>query len=226
MMVWGMLLMLLMALPVSAPAEGEQTGPTRIFLVRHAEYVKGDPGKPLSKLGRARADVLARCFDGVAVTHVFASHTERSRDTVTPLATAHGLSVRQHPAPGATLAGKVVDNRTSGKAAIAPLLSALAEVPAGSTVVVGGNSGNLFAIMAGLGVPVAGDDRREVPPEAGDGVSVAKTLPCRDKSCFPKKDFASLWLVVVPSSPSGKASMARIHYGDPMMALTAAVGRD
>ena len=47
-----------------------------------------------------------------------------------------------------------VTNRTKGKVAIKPFVKALRNLPEGSSVVVAANSGNLYAIMAGLGVPI------------------------------------------------------------------------
>ncbi len=138
--------------PVQVLAEEIQ-----IYLVRHAEVNKKDPEKMLTEAGRDRAEALAQRLSTVDLTHVFSSHTLRTRDTVTPTAEAAGLEVQQFPTLGSTLGGNVVDNRTSGKVAIEPLLNELQQVPEGSTVLVGGNSGNLYAIMAGLGVCVATD---------------------------------------------------------------------
>jgi hypothetical protein len=180
---------------------------TRIYLVRHAEFNKKDPEKMLTEAGRARAATLAKRLEGVQVAHVFSSHTLRARDTVAPSAEAHGLEVQQFPPLGSTVGGKVVDNRTSGKVAIKPLLKALQQVAKGSTVVVGGNSGNLYAIMAGLGVRVATKEN----PCGKDDMSC---LPCADKSCFPKKEFNNLWLVIPAATPSGHATMSRSEYGD------------
>ena len=179
----------------------------RIYLVRHAEVNKQDPEKMLTEAGRDRAEALAQRLSTVDLTHVFSSHTLRTRDTVTPTAEAAGLEVQQFPTLGSTLGGNVVDNRTSGKVAIEPLLNELQQVPQGSTVLVGGNSGNLYAIMAGLGVRVATEEN----PCGPDDMSC---LPCPDKSCFPKNEFDNLWLVIPADTPSEQATMSRSKYGD------------
>ncbi len=179
----------------------------RIYLVRHAEINKKDPEKMLTEAGRARAVALAKRLSNVQLTHVFSSHTLRARDTVTPPAEAAGLEVQQFPPLGSTLGGNVVDNRTSGKVAIQPLLNELEQVPKGSTVLVGGNSGNLYAIMAGLGVRVATEEN----PCGSDDMSC---LPCADQSCFPKNEFNNLWLVIPTDTPSEQATMSRSKYGD------------
>lgn len=123
---------------------------TRVYFVRHGEIIKDDPSRQLSDKGHARAKTLVKHFQGVPITHIYASHTDRTRDTVAPLAQERGLSVRQLPAVGTQIDGKVVDNSTSGAAAIKPLIAALRSVPAGSSVVVAGNAGNLYAVMAGI----------------------------------------------------------------------------
>lgn len=62
-------------------------------------------------------------------THIYASHTNRTRDTVTPLAKARGKPVEQFPRVGSELDGKIVDNRTAGNAAIMPLIAAVRSLP-------------------------------------------------------------------------------------------------
>lgn len=190
---------------LSGPVSAEET---RIYLVRHAE-TEGihDPRRNLSESGRVRAQALARRLADLEFDYVFSSHTLRSRNTVAPTAEAGGLEVQQFPAPGSESDGELVDYGTATEVAIRPLLAALKSVPAGSTVLVGGNSGNLFAIMAGLGVCVA----TEVDPCIED---VSSCVPCEDRSCFPMKQHDNLWLVIPAARPSDYASMKRWKYGD------------
>lgn len=197
-------ILLVVAWVLAVPA---QTDFTQINFLRHAEIDKKNPDKPLTAKGRERAAALVKHFEGIKITHIYASHTDRTRDTVLPLAKAQGLKVQQFPTPGSTVGGEVVTNRSKGKVAIKPLIDALKKVPEGSTVVVGGNSGNLYAIMAGLGVRVATKEN----PCGKDDMSC---LPCADKSCFPKKEFNNLWLVIPAATPSGHATMSRSEYGD------------
>ncbi len=179
---------------------------TRIYLVRHAEIDRDDPDRMLTEAGRARAAALAKRFEDVQVDHVYSSHTLRTRDTVAPLAEFQGREVRQFPPLGSTAGGNVVENRTSGKVAIEPILKALQEVQEGDTVIVSGNSSNLYAIMAGLGVRVATDDNPCGKEDAG-------CLPCVDKSCFPDDEFNNLWLVIPTATASGHSTMSRSKYG-------------
>ncbi len=179
---------------------------TRIYLLRHAEFDTNDPEKMLSHEGRGRAAALTDRFKDVKVDYVFSSHTLRTRDTVTPLAEAHGLEVEQFPSLGSTAEGQVIDNRTSGGIAAKPLLQAIQQVPDGSTVVVAGNSGNLYAIMTGLGVRVS---TTESPCAKSD----ASCLPCADKSCFPEDEFNNLWFVMSTAESKGLATMSVSKYG-------------
>ncbi len=179
---------------------------TRIYLLRHAEFDTNDPEKMLSQEGHGRATALTDRFKDVKVDYVFSSHTLRTRDTVTPLAEAHGREVEQFPSRGSTVEGEVIDNSTSGGIAAKPLLQAIKEVPDGNTVVVAGNSGNLYAIMAGLGVRVS---MTENPCANTD----APCLPCADKSCFPEDEFNNLWLIIRTAESEGRATMSVSKYG-------------
>ena len=179
---------------------------TRIYLLRHAEFDTNDPEKMLSQDGRGRAAALTDRFKDVKVDYVFSSHTLRTRDTVAPLAEAHGLEVEQFPSLGSTVEGNVIDNRTSGGIAAKPLLQAIQQVPDGSTVVVAGNSGNLYAIMAGLGMRVS-------TPESPCAKTDASCLPCAAKSCFPEDEFNNLWLVIWTAELKGQATMGVSKYG-------------
>ena len=186
---------------------GAAPQPTHYYFVRHAEIDKQNPDKPLNEKGKARARALAGYFDGVRVSFIYATHTDRTRDTVSPLAGARRLKVVQVPEPGTNINGTPVTNRTSGKIAIEPMVVALKGVPPGSAVVVAGNSGNLYAVMAGLGVPVSGEDA--VCTDSPD-----TCVPCREKSCFPKKEFNAVWKVVAAGSDGGSARLVRSTYGD------------
>ena len=176
---------------------------TQIYFLRHAEIDKDNPEKPLTAKGRERAAALVKHFEGVKITHIYASHTDRTRDTVVPLAKVHGLKVHQFPMPGSTVDGEVVTNRSKGKIATKPLIDGLKKVPEGSTVVVGGNSGNLYAIMTGLGVRSGskGGPCRE---------KESSCLPCDDKSCFPTEEFHNIWKVTLSDKD---AMMSKSKYG-------------
>ncbi len=175
---------------------------TRYYLIRHAEIVKKDPNKPLNTKGKARAQVLVRYMQGTRLTHIYATHTDRTRDTAKALAKARNLRIEQFPAPGSSIKGEVVNNRTKGKFAIKPMIKALQAVPNGSAVLVSANSGNLYAIMAGLGVKI-----KETCKNNQDDC-----LPCRSKKCFPKKQFNNIWTVL--KQADGQVTMSHGQYGD------------
>jgi hypothetical protein len=185
------------------PAEANST---QIYFLRHAEIDKKNLDKPLTAKGRERAAALVEYFEGIKITYIYASHTDRTRDTVLPLAKAQGLKVQQLPIPGSNIGGEVVNNRSKGKGkvAIKPLIDELKKVPEGSTVVVGGNSGNLYAVMAGLGV-------RFCTKGKPCGEQETSCLPCNDKSCFPKKEFHNIWKVTLSDKD---ATMSNSHYGE------------
>src|SRR5207249_2581942 len=67
--------------------------------VRHAEKAteENEPGVPLSDAGRARAARLAGLLKNAGVTAVYATGTDRARQTAEPLARALKLDVRIYP---------------------------------------------------------------------------------------------------------------------------------
>ena len=100
-----------------------------ILLVRHAEKAteENEPGVPLSDAGRARAARLAGLLKNAGVTAVYATDTDRARQTAEPLARALKLDVRIYPPRDA-----------AGKLAPQLLLDRLKkEEPSGVVLVVG-----------------------------------------------------------------------------------------
>ena len=176
---------------------------TTYHFVRHAEFNKKNPDKPLSDKGKKRAQALAKHFYKTKVTQVYTTHTDRTFDTVTPLARDKGISIVQIPKQGKTIKGKTVTNRSKGKIAIEPMIKALKKIKSGSHVVVSANSGNIFNIMAGLGVPVVGAQECTSQPES--------CLPCKNKKCFPKKEFNNIWTVTLDNE---KVALQRSKYGN------------
>ena len=63
---------------------------------------------------------------------------------------------------------------------------------------------NKGAIMAGIGVPIVGGQVCTSQPKI--------CLPCKNKKCFPKKEFNNIWIVTVGTN--GKVSLQRSKYGD------------
>ena len=187
--------------------------PTVIYLVRHTEANKDDPTSNvpvghLTEEGQVRAGLLSERFRDAKIDIVVSSHLTRAFQTVFPLAEAHGLEIRQMPAPGSTQDDTEVTEATHATASIEPMIEALCAVPPGSVVVAAGHSSTLYAIMEGLGVRVATEDE---PCEEGD----TSCLPCNKKECFPGKQFDNLWVVTPAATPGVEAAMVRLRYGDP-----------
>lgn len=70
-------------------------GQTAIFLVRHAEKAteSNEATVPLSAAGRARAERLATFLASAGVTGIYATETDRARQTAEPLARARKLEI-------------------------------------------------------------------------------------------------------------------------------------
>lgn len=177
---------------------------TKYYFLRHAEFDKKNKDKPLTDQGKKRAQALVQHLQSTRVTHIYSTHTDRTYNTVAPLADNKGLSIMQIPKQGTTIKGKTVTNRSKGKIAIKPIIKALKKAKTGSGVVVSANSGNMFAIMAGIGVPIVGGQVCTSQPKI--------CLPCKNKKCFPKKEFNNIWIVTVGTN--GKVSLQRSKYGD------------
>jgi hypothetical protein len=195
----------LLLVPVASraqqPTEGDKL--TVIYFVRHAEVDPTQATFPLSAAGRRKAADLARAVSEVPFTHVFSSHTTRARQMVEPAADARRLPVQQLPLPGIQPDSTVVSDRTSSRAAIAPLIRALRELPAGSRALVGLNSDNVYAILHGLGVP-------EGTPEQ-PCLSGRTCVPCLTNACASPR-YDQLWLLILGSAPLGP-TLLELRYG-------------
>ncbi|SKH58813.1 Uncharacterised protein [Mycobacteroides abscessus subsp. massiliense] len=158
-----------------------------IYIVEHG-LVDMDTPPPwmLNDAGRLHEYAVTAAMDSVALTHVFSSHTLRSRQTVEGVADAHSLPLIQLPQPGSVLDGQIVTDETPREAAVGPVSEALLNLKAGDTALYGGNSENIFAILNKLGVPV-------VEGCTSDSVCV----PCIDKTCFTVSDLRALWHVTI-----------------------------
>ncbi len=76
-----------------------------VLVVRHAEKT-ADKQELLTEAGRARAQRLAVMLKGSGITAIYSTDTERTRDTVRPLADALGLRVSIYDT-GESMAGHV-----------------------------------------------------------------------------------------------------------------------
>ncbi len=141
----------------------------------------------LNALGKLRAQLLADWFDrrGITddVTHVYASHKVRTRQTVEEIAARAGLigndfdlisdGVQQLPADGTEL------NPQSTSPSEQPTIDAIFGLQAGDVAVIAGHSGTLYDIMEGIGIDTS--DPANFPRDEDGKV----------------RDFGDLWKVVV-----------------------------
>jgi broad specificity phosphatase PhoE len=113
-----------------------------ILLVRHAEKAtdSNEPGVPLSEAGRARAAHLARMLAGAGITAIYATETDRARQTAEPLARALKLEVKTYSPRDA-----------SGKLAPRLLLDRLKKDDASGTGLVVGHQNTVPDLLAALG---------------------------------------------------------------------------
>jgi hypothetical protein len=179
-----------------------------IVIVRHQETDKANIGKPiepLSEAGRARAALLPRTFQDIKFTHMFASHTTRSREAIADVAMSQNLPIMQLPAPGSLLDGEAVNDQTSRRAPIEPIAKALLALPAGSVALVGLNSENIYAILNKLGVPFAAD---------GNSCAVGSIcVPCDSNKCFPPGDFDRVWYLLRDPNRVEPVALIQFRYG-------------
>ena len=102
-----------------------QTQPISIIIVRHAEADGAQPTIPLTAAGRQRADLLVQTLRGVKFTHIFTTHTTRTRQMVEAIAAAQGVPIVQLPVPGSMLDGQPVTDQTSRRSPIEQISTAL-----------------------------------------------------------------------------------------------------
>jgi len=139
----------LFALPTAARAQKV------VFVVRHAEKIS-ETDQRLTEAGRARAARLARMLKDSGVGAVYATDTERTRDTVKPLADALGLAITLYDT-GATMAGPA-DAR--------PFVARLRKEHGNDTVLVAGHSNTIPDLLKALGcseaVSIAADEYDDI----------------------------------------------------------------
>jgi Histidine phosphatase superfamily (branch 1) len=182
-----------------------QEQPVSIIIVRHAEADTSQPTVPLTAKGRERAALLTRTLQDVKFTHIFGTHTTRTRQTVEGVGAAQNLPIVQLPAPGSMLDGKPVTDQTSRRAPIEPVAAALTQLPPGSVALAALNSENIFAILNKLGVPAAQSDQSCVPGNM--------CVPCTDNTCFPRNEFDRIWHLVRQPGRSEPLAFFQFRYG-------------
>ena len=182
-----------------------QTQPVSVLIVRHGESDPKQPNQPLSAVGRQRAELLASTVRGIKFTHLFSSHTTRSRQMLEAIAAKQRLPVVQLPAPGTTHERELVTDKTTRRASIEPLAAALLKLAPGSVALVSLNSENIFAIMNKLGVPVA---PRDQSCELG-----SMCVPCLENVCYPRKEFDHIWHLVLEAGRPSPLAFLELRYG-------------
>ena len=70
-----------LGLAAAVPAAAQKA----VFVVRHAEKISEEDQR-LSEAGHSRAERLARMLAGSGISAIYATDTERARDTAAPLA--------------------------------------------------------------------------------------------------------------------------------------------
>jgi hypothetical protein len=149
--------------------------------------------------------LLVQTLRGVKFTHIFATHTTRTRQMVEAIAAAQGVPIVQLPVPGSILDGQPVTDQTSRRAPIEPISTALLQLPPGSVALVALNSENIFAILHRLGVPLA---------PAGHSCALGSMcVPCTDNSCYPRSEFDHLWHLVRDAGRAAPLALVELRYG-------------
>ncbi len=211
---------MLMILPVVIHAAGnDQNSEVTIYFTRHAEkqtvLVDADDGhlikqcgaskcaEELSSKGILRANLLADWFARNKITekltHAYASHKLRTRQTILPTVKEAQLGgdtdknaddgIQEFPVyNGDSFALELSPEKTS--ASEQPTIDALMALPPGSVALVAGHSGTLYDIMAGLGL---------------DDVCLKKTVKTCNQDRYPinnvKKakvaDYGDIWKIVI-----------------------------
>lgn len=106
---------------------------TTVLLLRHADRESDDR---LNPAGQLRAQELVHVAQKARVTSIYATDTQRSRETVAPLAAELGIAPIIYASPDA----------------VAAWVTALARSrPAGSTVLIAAHSDTLSAVITALG---------------------------------------------------------------------------
>jgi broad specificity phosphatase PhoE len=91
------LLVVLFVVQVFEFTQAQSPTITTVILVRHAEKGTDDPKDPeLSEAGKQRAQHLAQVLKEVKVDAIFSTPYKRTRNTVTPLGEAKGISIQDY----------------------------------------------------------------------------------------------------------------------------------
>jgi broad specificity phosphatase PhoE len=162
----SLLLAAVVGLASAVPAAAQQA----VFVVRHAEKISEDDQR-LSEAGHSRAEKLARMLADSAISAIYATDTERARDTAAPLAGKLGLKVATYDT-GAKMSGSV-DAR--------PFVATLRRDHPHDVVLVVGHSNTIPDLLQALGcaekISLAADEYDDifvVVPKSGGTATLVK----------------------------------------------------
>lgn len=155
-----------LGLSVASPAAAQKA----VFVVRHAEKVS-EADQRLTAAGRQRAERLARMLRDSGIAAIYATDTERARDTAAPLARALGLKIATYDT-GASMKG-AVDAR--------PFVAALRKDHPSDVVLIVGHSNTIPDLLRALGcaetISLADDEYDDlfvVAPEPGRAATLVR----------------------------------------------------
>jgi broad specificity phosphatase PhoE len=140
----------LTALPAFTQTASAPT--TTVFLVRHAEKEAEGADPSLNEAGRKRANALADMLADAAITAIFSSEFQRTRQTAAPLAERLGIKVTVIP-------GKDID----------ALVARVRELRPGARALIVGHSNTIPTAASRL----TGAKAPEMPESAFDRLYVA-----------------------------------------------------
>ena len=122
---------------LAAPARAQMTA----FVVRHAEKVS-EQDQTLTEAGRARARRLESLLADAEVSAIYATDTQRARDTAKPLADRLKVAIQVYDT-GAGMSGDAVDAR--------PFVASLRKHHSRDVVLVVGHSNTIPDLLKALG---------------------------------------------------------------------------
>jgi len=121
----------------AAPARAQKA----VFVVRHAEKVS-EKDQTLTEAGRAQARRLSEMLGDAEVSAIYATDTERARDTAKPLADRLKIPITVYDT-GAGMSGDAVDAR--------PFVASLRKHHSRDVVLVVGHSNTIPDLLKALG---------------------------------------------------------------------------
>jgi 2,3-bisphosphoglycerate-dependent phosphoglycerate mutase len=113
-----------------------------VFVVRHADKLRGQGQDGLNDKGVARAELLARMLADSKVSHAYCSEANRTLQTIAPLKRELGASLQVKQVEGHRHATEVV--------------AAIRALPTETVVLVVSHTNTVREIIAGLGGPTVG----------------------------------------------------------------------